>query len=227
MRAMPGNSSRVATATAALWVLLVIVSGCASTGDATGDTSPPGTPTESLPGSSATSDPDTSAPEPAGVLDAVFDPVRVRVFDAEGIECAVCMWVADTDTERAQGLMQVEDLEGAFGMAFVYDRPTNSSFWMKDTLLPLSIAYYDADGMFVGAQDMEPCSPGTTCAVYPPPGEFSIAIEVPQGGLDDLRLVPGSRIELGDPCVPDRALTDAWNDGATGQDDGGTSPVDV
>jgi uncharacterized membrane protein (UPF0127 family) len=142
------------------------------------------------------------------------------------------MWVADSDAERAQGLMQVEDLEGAFGMAFVYDRPTNSAFWMKDTVMPLSIAYYDADGMFVGAQDMEPCAPGTECAVYPPPGEFTIAIEVPQGGLDDLRLVPGSRIELGDPCVPDRALTEAMTDEPTddqtdGLSDSSTSPLDV
>lgn len=138
----------------------------------------------------------------ASDLAATFDTVRVRVFDEDGIECALCMWQADTATERSQGLMEVEDLGGASGMVFVYDTPSESSFWMKDTVIPLSIAYYDADGAYVGSQDMEPCADGDDCATHPAPGTFTYAIEVPQGMLDDGRLVPGSTIEIGAPCTP-------------------------
>jgi uncharacterized membrane protein (UPF0127 family) len=177
--------------------LVVLLVGCASADDTVvaGDTVVPG---------DTASGTVTSRPVPlpdAGVLDDVFDTVTVQVTDAEGGRRTPCMWSADTESERARGLMQVEHLEGADGMVFVYDRPTSSSFWMKDTLIPLSIAYVDADGDWVGAQDMEPCPPGTDCPLYPPPGEFVLAIEVPQGGLVDLGLVPGSRVELGDACV--------------------------
>ena len=152
----------------------------------------------------------TPAPQmPDGFVAAGFDSVRVRVFDADGIECAICTWRADTDSERARGLMDVTDLGGAFGMVFAYDSPADSSFWMKDTLVPLTIVYYDADGAYVGAQDMEPCAPGTECAVYPPPGEFTYAIEVLQGTAEALKLVSGSTIAIGDPCTPDPSVVAA------------------
>jgi uncharacterized membrane protein (UPF0127 family) len=181
-------------------VLTGVFVGCAVSGDGVSRTTLTDTTltdTTLLPG------PDTgAAPDVApGVLEEFFDQVVVRVLDADGVERELCLWVADSDVERARGLMQVTDLEGADGMVFVYDRPTNSAFWMKDTLLPLSIAYFDVDGMYVGAQDMQPCAPGTDCRVYPPPGEFVLAVEVPQGGLADLSLVAGSSIELGEPCV--------------------------
>lgn len=184
----------------AVAVLVVLVAGCAgsdSTHDgaaATGDTALP----------TSTVQADVTVPVPGGepgVLEEFFDAVTVRVTGADGAASVPCMWAADSETERARGLMQVEDLEGADGMVFVYDRPTSSAFWMKDTLIPLSIAYFDANGGYVGAQDMEPCPPGTDCALYPPPGEFVLAVEVPRGGLTDLGLVPGSRIELGEACT--------------------------
>jgi uncharacterized membrane protein (UPF0127 family) len=178
-----------------LSAVLVLAVGCASSGDVGSST--PST-TDAAP--SSTRDTAPSPEVSPGVLDEFFESMTVRVLDADGVERVLCLWVADSDAERARGLMQVEDLEGADGMLFVYDRPTNSAFWMKDTLLPLSIAYFDADGRYVGSQDMEPCPPGTDCPVYPPPDEFLLAVEVPQGRLGDLSLASGHRIELGEPC---------------------------
>jgi uncharacterized membrane protein (UPF0127 family) len=187
----------------AVAVLSVLVTGCGGSQDTDGDTVAPGG--SAVPSSTVlTQDSVLTAPGPGdepGVLAGFFDAVTVRVSGADGETSGPCLWAADSETERARGLMQVEDLEGADGMVFVYDRPTSSAFWMKDTLIPLSIAYFDTDGVFVGAQDMEPCPPGTDCPVYPPPGEFVLAVEVPQGGLTDLGLVSGSRIELGEACV--------------------------
>jgi uncharacterized membrane protein (UPF0127 family) len=51
--------------------------------------------------------------------------------------------IADTPEERAAGLMGREDLGALDGMAFVWPEPTSGGFWMKDTLIPLSIAFWD------------------------------------------------------------------------------------
>ena len=54
--------------------------------------------------------------------------------------------------------MNVDSMGGADGMVFVYDQPTSGAFWMKDTFLPLSIAFFGGDGLFIDALDMSPCT---------------------------------------------------------------------
>jgi len=83
----------------------------------------------------------------------------------------------------------------------VYDEDSQGSFWMRNTILPLSIAYVDADGEVVSTADMEPCPAGTTdCPTYPPGGPYRMALEVPQGQLPDLGVASGSRLALGADC---------------------------
>ncbi|RPI22311.1 MAG: hypothetical protein EHM57_05495, partial [Actinobacteria bacterium] len=60
-----------------------------------------------------------------------------------------------------------------------------SGFWMKNTLLPLDIAFFAGDGSFVDRLTMEPC-PGDPCPVYRPSGPYRLAVEVPAGGFDSL-----------------------------------------
>jgi uncharacterized membrane protein (UPF0127 family) len=64
--------------------------------------------------------------------------------------------IADDPTERAQGLMNRKTLDADRGMLFVYPDERPRSFWMKDTSLPLSIAYLDAQGRIVRIADMTP-----------------------------------------------------------------------
>ena len=89
----------------------------------------------------------------------------------------VSVEIADDPTEREHGLMKRDTLGADQGMLFVYpdERPRN--FWMKDTSLPLSIAYLDAQGRIVRIADMTPFDTRTVPSVRP----AMYALEVNQG----------------------------------------------
>ncbi len=99
--------------------------------------------------------------------------------------------VADTPEERAAGLMWRESLEPGQGMVFVYPDSRPRSFWMKNTLLPLSIAYISEDGVVVSVHDMVPRSERSV----PSQGAARYALEVPQGWLAEHGVTKGDRIE--------------------------------
>lgn len=126
-----------------------------------------------------------------------LEPAEVTLADGE--VCQLCLWVADTSVQRRRGLMGVTDLGGADGMVFVYDGSASGRFWMRGTPMPLSIAFFAADGSFVSATDMEPCltGPAAACRRYAAAGPYVAAIEVPQGRLAELGIGPGSRLVLG------------------------------
>jgi uncharacterized membrane protein (UPF0127 family) len=146
-----------------------------------------------------TSEPATSAAS-AAVLPDGFERVAATATAADGSVCELCLWLADDGDRRARGLMFVTDLGPADGMAFVYDSPRTGNFWMKNTLLPLSIAFFDADGGYLDAFDMEPCV-ADPCDRYRTPNDFLVAIETTQGDLDALGIGPGTVLTLTDmPC---------------------------
>ncbi|GHV62197.1 hypothetical protein AGMMS49587_08350 [Spirochaetia bacterium] len=64
--------------------------------------------------------------------------------------------LARTDQERSRGLMYRKNLEDGRGMLFIFDRDQVMSFWMKNTLIPLSIAFIASDGRIIEIKDMEP-----------------------------------------------------------------------
>ena len=80
--------------------------------------------------------------------------------------------------------------------------PTSGAFWMKNTVMPLSIAFYDAEGTFLDSFDMQPCT-ADPCATYRTPNGFVYAVETTQGGLEALGMAPGSTLAVSDlPCSP-------------------------
>lgn len=89
--------------------------------------------------------------------------------------------------------MFVTDLGDLDGMLFVYTEERLLSFWMQDTLIPLDIAFFDAEGDLVGVTTMTPCEE-SDCPNYLSPGEAQFAVEVPAGAFSDLS--PDAVLEL-------------------------------
>ena len=77
-------------------------------------------------------------------VDAV--PVTSAVIQTDDGTTRLTVEAADTDSEREHGLMDRTSLGADDGMVFLFDAASSGSFWMKDTLIPLSIAFWDEDG---------------------------------------------------------------------------------
>lgn len=141
---------------------------------------------------------------PRQLLDG-FEEVTVTVTTADGRNVELCLLLAATNEARERGLMFVTDpaLGGYDGMLFQFDQESTGGFWMKNTRLPLSIAYLDADGAIVSTADMEPCPDETEqCPGYPPSSPYRSALEVVQGRLDDLGITDGARVAVGERGCP-------------------------
>ena len=134
------------------------------------------------------------------VLPLGFERGLARVTKSDGTTCEICVWRAVSGDQRSTGLMGVTDLGPAVGMTFEYGALRDGWFWMKNTVLPLSIAFFDGDGVLVDAFDMEPCT-GDPCEQYHPAASYRLAIEMPQGELATHGITDGSRLDLLDlPC---------------------------
>ncbi len=114
---------------------------------------------------------------------------------------ARCALLAETAAQQGQGLMNRTDLGGYDGMLFKFASDTTGGFWMKDTPLPLSIAFFDSAGRFVSTVDMAPCIHQPTCPTYDAARPYRWALEVPQGALPRLAIGPGTRLVADGPCT--------------------------
>lgn len=93
--------------------------------------------------------------------------------------------LADTPTLRRRGLMEVESLGDLDGMVFAWSEPGGVSFWMKNTLIPLDIGFFDADGVLFQVISMTPCA-ADPCPTYPSIGPVRYALETLPGFFDDV-----------------------------------------
>jgi len=99
--------------------------------------------------------------------------------------------VADDPDEKTIGLMGRKELAEGQGMLFVFSRPQPMGFWMKDTLIPLSIAYISAEGIIREIHDMQPLEENPVPSVFQ---DLVFALEVPQGWFAKNGILAGDRI---------------------------------
>jgi uncharacterized membrane protein (UPF0127 family) len=115
---------------------------------------------------------------------------RELTFEGSGVPVTITAEIARTERERERGLMFRKEIKDGEGMFFIFEKDQLLSFWMKNTLVPLSIAYISRDGVILEIRDLEPGNlrpvvSGRSCRY---------ALEVPRGWFDREGLGPGDRL---------------------------------
>jgi uncharacterized membrane protein (UPF0127 family) len=98
--------------------------------------------------------------------------------------------VAYTDESRQIGLMYREKMPASHGMLFVFDRAATHCMWMKNTLLPLSVAFLDDKGRILNLEDMQPQTENNHCAALP----AKYALEMNLGWFHSRGIGPGTAL---------------------------------
>lgn len=99
--------------------------------------------------------------------------------------------VVATEAERQQGLMFREHMAQNEGMVFLFGAPAGVCMWMKNTLIPLSVAFIDDDGKIVNIENMKPQSLESHCSKKP----VRYALEMNEGWFKQKNIKPGSVID--------------------------------
>ena len=156
----------------ALFLLALLLAGCGSSGI----------------GASA-------SPEAESTAAASGPELRTVTIDSSGGgEVEVRVEIADDLPEQTRGLMERTALAEDRGMLFVYSDEEVRSFWMKNTLIPLSIAYMDSDGRIVDLQDMKPLDDDPPHYVSAEPARY--ALEVNRGFFEEHGVEVGDTADL-------------------------------
>ena len=128
----------------------------------------------------------------AACMSHKLDTAVLTIARAGSTPVEITVEMARTDEEKAQGLMYRKKLPDGQGMIFIYDRDQQMSFWMKNTLIPLSIAFIAADGRIVEIRDMQPHD----LSAVKSSRSVRYALETPQGWFDRAGVKPGDVINL-------------------------------
>lgn len=134
-------------------------------------------------GASPAAEPSPTFRQGTAIIETDAGPVLVRIE------------VADTPERRRLGLMRRESLAEDAGMVFVFFEDTSTGFHMKDTLIPLSIAFFAAGGEILEILDMDPCHEDP-CKTYTPGVSYRGALEVNQGAFERWGVQEGDRIRI-------------------------------
>lgn len=125
-----------------------------------------------------------------GIDPATGQVVRRETIRVGGVPLTV--EIADTPDLRSRGLMHRDSLPHDYGMLFVYAEPGILSFWMRNTLIPLDIAFIDANGTIVNIEQMRPQTDSQHVARAP----SVYALETRQGWFSEHGIEPGDVVEF-------------------------------
>ena len=182
------TTTRAATTTSAA----VTVATTLPTTTAAAVPAPTRVPATTAPTPQPTTPPRCPAPGRGSDFDG-FGATEIVIDNSQGSHRS-CVLTADTDAQQQRGLMRQNDLDGYDGMIFRFAKAEEQSFWMRNTSIPLSIAFFDGAGAFVSASDMAPCGDRADCPHYNSGGAARYALEVIQGRLPAVGGTPGSRL---------------------------------
>jgi uncharacterized protein len=165
-------------ATAALFVALLLPSGCDRIG-----------------GGSVVTPNGSRLELPNGVQQVEFGAGVVEIHSGGQVHTVVAEF-AETPTQRERGLMYRTQMPENAGMLFTYPDEQEGGFWMFNTHIPLSIAYTDGDGVIFQITRMQPCGSqfASVCPVYPARQPFQFALEVNHGFFEARGIRTGDRI---------------------------------
>ena len=126
---------------------------------------------------------------------AIFSCSKKDVLETQ--ELRISQWkltveIADTRETQEKGLMGRDSMAEDHGMLFVYDRDSRKSFWMKNTRIPLSLAYIATDGTIREIYDMEPLSTRIVDSKY----SVRYVLEVNQGAFERHGIKVGDKVEF-------------------------------
>jgi uncharacterized protein len=161
-------------------LLLLVAASCSG-----GDDAAAACETEGGFGTSTSSAPTPPDPFPEGCV----------ALEGEEGETFLRVQLAENEDQREIGLMGREDLPDDAGMLFIFEEEVQGAFWMKDTLIPLSIAYIGSDGEIVDIKDMQPCEEDP-CDVYPSDAPYIQALEVNLGAFETMGIAEGDTVRL-------------------------------
>ncbi|MCL2878928.1 MAG: DUF192 domain-containing protein [Treponema sp.] len=128
----------------------------------------------------------------AGFSCSRLETVQLRIERKGKEPVSIRTELARTDAQLKLGLMHRKKLADGNGMLFIFDRDQVMAFWMKDTLIPLSIAFIAVDGRIVEIKDMAPLDLNTVFSSR----SVRYALEVPQGWFGRAGISPGDVLDL-------------------------------
>jgi len=126
-------------------------------------------------------------------LDKLFDKADFKLGSSK-----FTAYVADDEAKRERGLMFVENMPADVGMLFVFDEERPLGFWMKNTLIPLQIAFFNRAGKVVDIQEMEPAKSSMSREVptYHSKSDARYALEMNAGWFTRHKVRNGDTLKL-------------------------------
>lgn len=121
-----------------------------------------------------------------------FEKSKLTIKKSDGTEKTIIIEKAKTQQERAKGFMERKKIPNDTGMIFIFEEDQILHFWMKDTPVPLSIAYINSNGEIKNIYDLHPFSLTSISSTL----SCRYALEVPQGWFKQNNIKIGDKISL-------------------------------
>ncbi len=133
-----------------------------------------------------------------------YDPPVLPTAEILVGETKATVEIADSLPERTQGLMFRKGLAPDHGLLFIFDAPDWLSFWMKNTRIPLDIAFIDEDGSIINILSMTPFD--MTSEKYKSERKALYALEMAKGWFEKNGIEPGDTVEIPNSVLAGRGI---------------------